>query len=139
MLGLIFISMLCSTAHGDEPVFTNLKKGEIAPFDGRLLNDAAISKFIIENRTKIEECNIQVDYEVGKANAKSKYKFDLLSTKCEADDQRLQDMIAIRDEEIEFLRKAYEPPKTQWWLAGGFIIGASSAIGIMYAVTPGLR
>ena len=139
MLGLTILLLACPVAHAEEPVFTNLKKGESAPFDGRLLNDAAISKFIVENRTKVEQCNIQIDYEVKKANADSKYRFDLLSATCEADDQRLQDMIAIRDEEIEFLRKSYEPPKTQWWLAGGFVIGAASAIGIMYAVAPGLK
>ena len=130
---------VCPVAHAEEPTFATLKKGTPAPFDGRLLNNAAIAKFIIEDRTKIEQCNIQIEYEVGKANATSKYKHDLLTARCEADDQRLQDMIAIRDDEIKFLRKAYEPPKHQWWLAGGFIAGAASAIGIVYAVAPGLR
>ena len=139
MLGLVILLLSTPVAHADEPTFTTLKKGDAAPFGGRLLNNAAIAKFIVEDRTKIEQCNIQIEYEVGKANADSKYKHDLLSTKCEADDQRLQDMIAIRDDEIKFLRKAYEPPKHQWWLAGGFVVGAASAIGIMYAVTPGLR
>lgn len=127
------------TAQADEPTFATLKKGEAAPFDGRLLNNAAIAKFVVENRTKVEQCNIQVEYEVGKSKAKSKYEYDLLSTKCEADDQRLQDMIAIRDEEIKFLRKAYEPPKNHWWLAAGFVVGAGTSVGIMYAVAPGLR
>ena len=126
-------------AHAEEPTFKTLKKGEAAPFDGRLLNNAAIAKFIVEDRTKIEQCNIQVEYEVGKANTKSKYKHDLLTAKCEADDQRLQDMIAIRDDEIKFLRKSYEPPKNHWWLAAGFVVGASASVGIMYAVAPGLR
>jgi len=139
MLGLMILLLTCPVAHAEEPTFKTLKKGEAAPFDGRLLNNAAIAKFIVEDRTKIEQCNIQVDYEVGKANTKSKYQYDLLTARCEADDQRLQDMISIRDDEIKFLRKSFEPPKHQWWLAGGFVIGAASAIGIMYAVTPGLR
>ena len=139
MLGLIILLLACPVAHADEPVFMNIKKGEKALFDGRLLNDAAIAKFIVENKTKVQQCNIQIEYEVGKANANSKYKHDLLTARCEADDQRLQDMISIRDDEIKFLRKSYEPPKDHWWLAGGFVVGAASAIGIMYAVAPGLR
>ena len=139
MLGLIILLLVCPVAHADEPVFMNIKKGDKALFDGRLLNNAAIAKFIVEDKTKVEQCNIQIEYEVGKANAKSKYQYDLLTTKCEADDQRLQDMIAIRDDELKFLRKSYEPPKHHWWLAGGFVVGATSAIGIMYAVAPGLR
>ena len=139
MLGLIILLLACPVAHAEEPVFMNIKKGEKALFDGRLLNDAAIAKFVVENKAKVEQCNIQIEYEVDKANAKSKYQYDLLTTKCEADDQRLQDMITIRDDEIKFLRKSYEPPKHHWWLAGGFVVGATSAIGIMYAVAPGLR
>lgn len=139
MLGLMILLLACPVAHAEEPTFKTLKKGEVAPFSGRLLNNAALAKFIIEDRTKVEQCNIQIEYEVGKANATSKYKYDLLTARCEADDQRLQDMIVIRDEEIKFLRKSYEPPKHHWWLAGGFVIGASTAIGIMYAVTPGLK
>ena len=139
MLGLMILLLASPMAHAEEPTFKTLKKGEAAPFDGRLLNNAAIAKFIVEDRTKIEQCNIQVEYEVGKANTKSKYKLDLLTAKCEADDQRLQDMIAIRDDEIKFLRKSYEPPKNHWWLAAGFVVGASASVGIMYAVAPGLR
>ena len=139
MLGLTILLLTCPIAHAEEPTFKTLKKGEAAPFDGRLLNNAAIAKFIIEDRTKVEQCNIQTEYEVGKANLKSKYQHDLLTAKCEADDQRLQDMIAIRDEEIKFLRKSYEPPKNHWWLAAGFVVGASASVGIMYAVAPGLR
>ncbi len=136
---LAFLLVYSPTANAETPAFTPLKKGQPAPFDGRLFNNAAVSKFIVEDRLKVEQCNVQIEYEVGKANVKSKYKHDLLTARCEADDQRLQDMITIRNDEIKFLRKSYEPPKTQWWLAGGFALGAASAIGIMYAVTPALR
>jgi len=136
---LAFLLVYSPPANAEEPAFTTLKKGDTAPFDGRLFNNAAVSKFIVEDRLKVEQCNVQIEYEVDKANAASKYRFDLHSAKCEADDQRLQDMIEIRNEEIKFLRKSYEPPKHQWWLAGGFVVGAASAIGIMYVVAPGLR
>ena len=141
MRGLIlgFLLAYSPSANAEEPTFTPLKKGQPAPFDGRLFNDAAVSQFIVQDKLKVEQCNIQIEYEIGKANAASNYKFNLLSAKCEADDQRLQDMIQIRDDEVEFLRKAYEPPKHHWWLSGGVVIGAASAIGIMYAVAPGLK
>ena len=137
MIGLLLLFM--TTASAEEPSFVKIEKGEVAPFSGRLFNDPAVAQFIVQDKLKIEQCNIQIEYEVSKANAASKYQYDLLSTKSEADDQRLQDMIAIRDDEIKFLRKAYEPPKNHWWLAGGVVIGAASSIGIMYAVAPGLR
>ena len=138
MIALMLL-LTMSTAYGEEPTFTTLKKGEPAPFNGRLLNDAAVSQFIIQDKTKVEQCNIQIEYELAKQKAALKYDYNLLSVKCEADDQRLQDMVAIKEDEINFLRKSYSPPKNQWWLAGGIVIGAASSIGIMYAVAPGLR
>ena len=88
---LAFLLVYSPPANAEEPVFTPLKKGEVAPFDGRLFNNAAVSKFIVEDRLKVEQCNVQIEYEVDKANAASKYRFDLHSAKCEADDQRLQE------------------------------------------------
>jgi hypothetical protein len=137
ILGLLLT--YSTSANAEEPIFVPLKEGEAAPFDGRLFNSAAVSKFIIENKMKVEQCNVQIDYEVGKANAKSKYKFDLHSAKCEADDQRFQDLISIRDDEIKFLRKAYNPPKYHWWAVAGFTFGSVATVGIMYSIAPGLR
>ena len=39
-----------SAAHGEDekPKFSNIKQGETAPFDGRLFNDAAVSKIIVD-------------------------------------------------------------------------------------------
>ena len=134
-----FLLAWSPAAHAEEPEFAVLKEGEAAPFTGRLFNDAAVSKLIVQDKFKIEQCNIQIEYEVGKANAASKYQYDLLSARSEADDQRYQDLLSIRDDEIKFLRKAYEPPNNHWWLAAGFVVGAGSAIGIMYAIAPGVR
>ncbi len=134
-----FLLVYSPPANAEEPTFIPLKRGQPAPFEGRLFNNAAVSKFIIEDRMKIEQCDVQIEYEVGNANVASKYKFDLHTAKCEADDQRLQDMIAIRDDEIEFLRKAYNPPKSHWWAIAGFTFGSMATVGVMYSIAPGLR
>ena len=43
-----FLLAWSSAANGaEEAKFTNLKKGEVAPFDGRLFNDPAVSKLIV--------------------------------------------------------------------------------------------
>ena len=68
-----------------------------------------------------------------------KKTYDLLYAKSEADNQRLTDMINIRNDHIESLEKYVRPSNSHWWAIGGFTIGAGTAIGIMYAVAPGLR
>ena len=130
----IFLLMLCSIANGAEPTFTKLKKGEVAPFDGRLFNDEAVAKMIVDKRFENKECQLRVDYEVDLSQAQEKYKYDLLYAKCEADDMRLSELINIKDEENKYLRDQIKPSKTGWWLAAGFITGSATSIGIMYIV-----
>ena len=130
-----------SAAHGEDekPKFSNVKQGEVAPFDGRLFNDAAVSKLIIDKQFDGLECKIRVDFEVGQARAEEKYKYDLLYAKSEADNQRLSDVINIRDQHIKSLEKYVRPSTAHWWAIGGFTVGAGAAIGIMYAIKPGIQ
>ena len=130
-----------SAANGEDekPKFTNLKQGEAAPFDGRLFNDAAVSKIIVDNQFQNLECKLRVDFEIGQVKAAEQYKYDILYAKSEADNQRFTDVINIRDEHIKSLEKYVRPSNAHWWAIGGFTVGAGAAIGIVYAVAPGLR
>jgi hypothetical protein len=65
---------------------------------------------------------------------KEQYKYDLLLATSEADDMRLNELINIKEDENDYLRKQMKPPHNGWWLAGGFIAGAATSIGIMFAV-----
>ena len=130
-----------SAANGEDekPKFTNLKQDEVAPFDGRLFNDAAVSKIIVDNQFQNLECKLRVDFEIGQVKAAEQYKYDILYAKSEADNQRFTDVINIRDEHIKSLEKYVRPSNAHWWAIGGFTVGAGAAIGIVYAVAPGLR
>jgi hypothetical protein len=134
MFGLMLLLLFCPVAYGEEPVFAPVQEGDVVPFDGRLFNDAAVAKLIIDKQFEHKKCELRIDYEVGLMQTQEKYKYDILVAKSEADDMRLNDLINIRDEELTFLRKQYEPSKSHWWLAGGFVVGAATSIGIMYAV-----
>ena len=134
MTGLFLLLLACPVAHGEEPTFTTIKKGDPAPFDGRVFNDAAVAKLIVDKQFEGKTCQMRVDYEIGLAVAKEQHRYDIFEARCEADDMRLNDLLEIRQEEVSFLRKQYEPPKTAWWIAGGFIAGAATSIGIMYVV-----
>ena len=135
-----FLLAWSSAANGaEEAKFTNLKEGDVAPFDGRLFNDPAVSKLIVDHQFRDLECKIRVDFEIGQANAASQYKYDLLYAKSEADNQKYQEIIDVRGEHIKSLEKYVRPSNAHWWIAAGFVAGAGSAIGIVYAVAPGLR
>ena len=130
-----------SAANGEDekPKFSNIKQGEVAPFTGRLFNNAAVSKIIVDNQFGNLECKLRVDFEIGQVRAEEQYKYDILYAKSEADNQRFTDVISIRDQHIQSLEKYVRPSNAHWWAIGGFTVGAGAAIGIMYAITPGLR
>ena len=130
----MFLLMACPVAHADVPKFTSIKKGEAAPFAGRLFNDEALAIIIVDKKFEGKECQLRVNYEVDLMKAHEKYKFDILTATCEADDMRLSELISIREEENKFLREQIKPSKNSWWLAGGFITGVATAIGIMNVI-----
>ena len=140
MLSLLLL-LACPVAYAqdDSPKYTNIKQGEAAPFSGRLFNDAAVSKIIVDNQFQNLECKIRVDFEVGQVKAEQQYKYDVLYAKSEADNQRFTDVINIRDEHIKSLEKYVRPSTAHWWAIGGFTVGAGAAIGIMYAIKPGIQ
>jgi hypothetical protein len=134
LLGFLFTWSNAAHAFEQKPKFTKLNQGQKAPFEGRLFNDAAVSKLIVENRLMVEQCSIQIEYNVKKAVEREKYSYNLLTAKCEAADERLTDLLTIRQDEIDKLNKLIKPNRNMWWLSGGFIAGVGTSIAIMHAV-----
>ena len=130
----LMLLLACPVAHAEEPVFVPVQEGDVVPFDGRLFNDAAVAKLIVDKQFEGKQCDLRIDYEVSLMKTQEQYRYDILLAKSEADDMRLNDLINIRDEELQFLRKQSEPSKNHWWVAGGFLFGAATSIGIMYAI-----
>ncbi len=130
----MFLLMACPVAHAEVPQFTSLKKGEEAPFSGRLFNDEALAIIIVDKKFEGKECELRVSYEVDLMKAHEKYQYDILTAKCEADDMRLNELINIREEENKLLRDQIKPNRNGWWVAGGFVTGVLTSIGIMHAL-----
>tara|TARA_R100000152_G_C6778115_1_gene208539 strand:+ start:2359 stop:2757 length:399 start_codon:yes stop_codon:yes gene_type:complete len=129
----LFVLMV-SFVFASEPAFTTLKKGQKAPFSGRLFNDEAVSKLIVDNRLKAEQCNIEIKFHTKRAVEREKYNYNLLSAKCEAADEYTKDILSIKEDEIVKLNKLIKPNRNMWWLSGGFVAGVGTSIAIMHAV-----
>jgi len=134
LLGFLIAWSNAAYAFEQKPKFTKLNQGQKAPFEGRLFNDAAVSKLIVENRFKAEQCNIEIEFHKNRAIQKEKYNFNLLSAKCEAADDYTKDLMSINEDEIDRLNKLVKPNRNMWWLSGGFIAGVGASIAIMHAV-----
>ena len=125
---------LLSLLFAEEPKYKDLKEGDIAPWDGRLLNEPAMRILVEESATKDLICEAKIAYELNKLRIEEKYRYDVLKVKTDAEINKLNELIKLQDEHIKQLK----PQNNIWPVIGGFIAGAGISIGIMYAVKPGL-
>ncbi len=125
---------LLSMLFAEEPKYKNLKEGEVAPWDGRLLNEAALRILVEENATQDLTCDARVEFKVNETRIEEKYRYDILKVKTDAELKQLNELIKIQDKFIKDLK----PKNNIWPVVAGFVGGAAISIGIMYAVKPGL-
>lgn len=118
----------------EEPKYANLKEGDIAPWAGRLLNEAALRILVEENATQDLTCDARVEFKVNEARIEEKYRYDILKVQTDAEIKQLNELVKIQDKFIKDLK----PKNNIWPVVAGFIGGAAISIGIMYAVKPGV-
>ena len=126
--------LLVSLLFAEEPKYKEMKKGEAAPWDGRLLNEAAMRILVEDNVTKDLACEAKIEFESNKIKIEEKYRYDILKVKTDAEIEQLNKLIKIQSEHI----KEISPQNNIWTVIGGFIAGAGISVGIMYAVKPGI-
>ena len=126
--------LLVSLLFAEEPKYKDLKKDEVAPWDGRLLNEAAMRILVEDSVTKDLTCDALVEFKVNESKILEKYRYDVLKAQTDSEIEKLNELIRLQDEHIDELR----PQNNVWPLIGGFIAGAAISVGIMYAVKPGL-
>ena len=129
----MILMLLASIAYG-EAQFTNLKVGEPAPFNGRLLNDEALATLVVNQESIEEACQIEVDYELDKAQAKWNYDFELIKIGLEGKLERSEARIEAQQQELDYLRATVKPNRTFLWITTGFAIGTATSVGIFKAV-----
>lgn len=129
----MILMLLASLAFG-EAQFTNLKVGEPAPFNGRLLNDEALASLIVNQESIEEACQIEVDYELDVAKAKWNYDFEIMKITLEGKLERSEARVEAQQEELDYLRAQDKPNRTFLWVTTGFVIGTATSVGIFNTV-----
>lgn len=125
--------LFASLAYG-EAQFTNLKVGEPAPFNGRLLNDEALATLVVNQESIEEACSIEIDYELDKAKAKWNYDFELMKISLEGKLERSEARVEAQQEELDYLRAHDKPNRTFLWVTTGFVIGTATSVAIFNTV-----
>jgi len=118
----------------EEPKYKEMKTGETVPWDGRLLNEAAMRILVEEAATKDLICEAKTEFQLNNLRIEEKYRYDVLKVQTDAEIKKLNELIILQDEHIKQLK----PTNSILPVVGGFVIGAGMSIAIMYAVKPGL-
>ena len=125
--------LLLSTALA-EPLMMHLEEGEIAPFDGRLMNDEAVANIIAGREMSVEQCEIQKELALSLTKAELQLQIDYLNAELETETAKNATLLELRDQEISSLRKEIKPNKTMWAFFGGFLLASGTSLGTYYAV-----
>lgn len=115
--------------------FTNVQKGQPAPFSGTLIKPEAMATIFATHDAQISECEAKGEHELEKQEIKcelenQKIEYDFNSYKMVS-----ESLILEKDKELD---KAYELLKKQnknqtpMWIGVGFVGGLATSIGMIY-------
>ena len=116
---------------------TNLQKGQKAPYAGVLLDPVAASKMIVNERFIRLETELRLRKEFSLDLSRKALAFDLLKTEHDALRNIHLQTLKIKEKQIAdlntLLRKQASSDNTEWWLAGGVVVGIVLSIAVFYA------
>lgn len=127
---------LVSTSSDTPPIYTFIKKGDIAPFDGTLFSPKATAEILRESSDDDLRCKIKIDREVAKTLATCKLELGLIETMLESERWRNKITIEQKNLEIKQLSELADDGKYNWlWATGGVVGGILLTLGTVYVVT----
>ena len=141
LLILILIPILIFPIHifaQEAPKVVEIKVGEIAPYTGVLLDNKAAAEMLTNQKYSKEQCKLTIDYELSKLKAQNDLLLTSIQASLEAAEDKYESVLVIKDVEIERLNEiALEASRdySEWWAAGGFIVGSLITLEIFFAAT----
>lgn len=126
-------------AQEEIPKVLSMRKGQIVPFDGNLLNAAAIAKIIVEKEYAQKHYELNKDYELNKQKMRFELEINNLKIELEIAKKKQEEIVRIKEREnnrlIELLKKSEQNNNYKiWWVAAGIFSGAALTVGTTYAI-----
>lgn len=140
---LIFLPVV---AHADEVAtegrVTSLEVSEKAPYSGILLDAAATAKILSDKKFLSLQYELKLELELKKLTSSHQLELGLLQAKHDSLSNRHDQILKIKNDEISRLQEIVKKrpnSNSEWWLAGGVVIGIALCIGVFYATAEGFR
>ena len=130
----MFLLLAGALAWGSNPEYTYLNEGEVAPFNGRLMSDAAIDLITQEIVNGPEECRIEMQYQLAMLEADKNEEIRKLKSTMKFNNDIHDAKILEQQKRIQELEELKTPPIWRLWFGLGLITGVGTTIAIANAV-----
>lgn len=126
---------LTRTGTNTPPIFTFLREGQPAPWDGTLFSPGAVAELLEGSEHSDLRCQLKVDEEVAKTLARCKMELDLIEADLHKEQKRNTLILTQKDIEIRQLTELANEPSYNWlWASGGVATGILLTLGVVFAV-----
>ena len=128
---VLALFLISSTAVADEGKFTLLAEQEVAPFEGVLFDPVATATIITEKNNRQTECDLEVEYQLDKANTEFALERKNSNIRYEALQEEYKLVNKEKDKEITALQEALkkQAPSNKWiWFSIAGAAGATAAL-----------
>lgn len=137
IIAAVVIALFIPTVCFAKGKLAALKKGQVAPFSGILLDRKAEATMTAKRESAVKICEIEKKYSIKKAEADCKLSLNKLKISLETSKSKYYQLMKIKVDENERLRqtikKLSKPDYSNYWFVGGFVAGVGMSIGIFYA------
>ena len=132
---ITFISLLLlpGIAFGQGKI-ASIKKGQVAPFSGILLDRKAEATMAAKRESAVKICEIDKNYTIKKLKSECDFNKRILTIQKESDKKKHDALMDLKKAEVKrleiALKKSQKPDYSRLWFVGGFVAGVGLSVGI---------
>lgn len=132
---VVFVSLLLlpCIALGQGKI-ASIKKGQVAPFSGILLDRKAEATMAAKRESAVKICEIDKNYTIKKLKSECDFNKRILTIQKDSDKKKHDALMDLKKAEVKrleiALKKSQKPDYSRLWFVGGFVAGIGLSVGI---------
>ena len=132
---IVFVSLLLlpGIAFGQGKI-ASIKKGQVAPFSGILLDKKAEATITAKRESAVKICEIDKNYTIKKLKSECDFNKRILTIQKDSDKKKHDALMDLKKAEVKrleiALKKSQKPDYSRLWFVGGFVAGIGLSVGI---------
>jgi len=132
---IVFVSLLLlpGIAFGQGKI-ASIKKGQVAPFSGILLDRKAEATMAAKRESAVKICKIDKNYTIKKLKSECDFNKRILTIQKDSDKKKHDALMDLKKAEVKrleiALKKSQKPDYSRLWFVGGFVAGIGLSVGI---------